>query len=272
MAKKFVAFCFITLCAQSHSLAQCSNTSYGSGVTCVQYGGGGGAITNESQVVASFSPTAGHAVIATAYQCWDSGCLTTGSTTMTIGDNIHNPESCFVASPHSPFTLVETSTGAQHLQEYLWVCPSIPSGVNSFQINCSSANSCSYMAITVSEWTGLASSNLWDVDGGAASTVRQTTATLTTSTATNYTNELLYTFLDNSGDEQMTAVSPYSMVLQFFRGNANTGRLETTTGVKTAQTTWTPADDWYGAIGAIRTSASQTNLPAAPTGLQATPH
>src|SRR6516165_4494033 len=163
MAKKFVAFCFITLCAQSHSLAQCSNTSYGSGVTCVQYGGGGGAITNESQVVASFSPTAGHAVIATAYQCWDSGCLTTGSTTMTIGDNIHNPESCFVASPHSPFTLVETSTGAQHLQEYLWVCPSIPSGVNSFQINCSSANSCSYMAITVSEWTGLASSTLWDV-------------------------------------------------------------------------------------------------------------
>ena len=47
---------------------------------------------------------------------------------MSIGDNINNPESCFAASPHSPFTLVETSIGTQHIQQYMWVCPSIPLG------------------------------------------------------------------------------------------------------------------------------------------------
>jgi hypothetical protein len=128
------------------------------------------------------------------------------------------------------------------------------------------------MALAVTEWTGLASSNLWDVDGGAASSVRGTNATVATSTATRYTNELLYTFFDNTGDESMTAVSPYVAVMQFYSGNINTGHLEATTGVKTAQTTWTGSDDWYGTIGAIRTRASQGNIPAPPTNLQASAH
>lgn len=272
MAKKLLTLVLVSLCWQSRGLAQCSNTSYGSGATCIQGAGNGGAIANESSMTVPFSPTPGHAVIAAAYQCWDSNCATTGNTTMTIGDNINNLESCFAASPHSPFTLVETSTGAQHLQQYMWVCPSIPSGVTSITINCSLANSCVYMTLTVTEWTGLASSNIWDVDGGAASSVRGTNATVATSTSTSYTNELLYTFFDNTGDELMTAVSPYVAVMQFYSGNINTGHLEATTGVKTAQTTWTGSDDWYGTIGAIRTSTSGGNVPAPPTNLQATPH
>ena len=55
MAKKVLALAFVTLCWQSRGLAQCSNTSYGSGVTCIQGAGNGGAITNESAMTVSFS-------------------------------------------------------------------------------------------------------------------------------------------------------------------------------------------------------------------------
>src|SRR5262245_60464705 len=118
--------------------AGCSNTSYGSGVTCIKSAGVGGSQTNQTTKDLSFSPTAGHAVIVTAYQCWDSNCQHSGSATMAISDNVNTPETCFTRSPRSPFTLVET--GAQTIQQYMWYCPSIPSGVNNIRLTCSPAN------------------------------------------------------------------------------------------------------------------------------------
>jgi hypothetical protein len=102
----------------------------------------------------------------------------------------------------------------------------------------------------------LATSNVFDVDGGAASAVQQTTATIPTSSRTRYTNELLYTFLDNTQDEIMSAVSPYFVALQFYPGNVDTAALIASPGSQAAQTTWTPADDWYGVIVAIKSASS----------------
>jgi hypothetical protein len=247
------------------SNAQCSNTSYGGVATCVQAAGAGGASTNQSSKSISFAPAAGHAVIAAVHECWDSNCVTTGTTTMSIADNV-NPsgEACFIPSPHSPFTLVET--GAQQVQEYIWVCPAMPAGVSTITINCSVANSCNNITITVSEWTGLATSDPWDVDGGAASTSSATTATVSTSAGARFTNELSYTFLDNSAGEQMTSVAPFVQVEQFYSGNINTA-LITSGDVSTSQATWSPADDWYGTIGTIKTLQSVPRGPAAPVGL-----
>jgi hypothetical protein len=265
-----------------HASGQCSNTNYGSGVTCIQGSGHGGAIANETSMTTFLSATAGHAIIATAYTCADSNCQNVPTTTMSISDNLHSPETCFVKSPHSPFALNETSAGTQKLQQYMWVCPSIPSGVNSFTATCSTPNACSYITLTVTEWTGLATSNVFDVDGGEASTVRSTTATVSTSAPTVSANDLVYTFFDTTSDDFSCAVSPYLTALQFFAGNINTAHIAGAAGsTQTAQITWSNScpggtntnDDWYGTTAAIRTAASASaTAPAAPTNLTAIVH
>ncbi len=249
--------CLVLLLIPATALGQCSNTSYGNGATCIQAAGatGGGCASGCTSNTLSFPPAAGHAVIVATYACGNSAC--TGSTTgftETISDNVNNPEACFVKSPGSPFNLVETSSGAERLQQYMWVCPSIPSGVTSITVRSSSTSY--YLTFSASEWTGLASSNVWDADGGNASTTQGETATLSTSSPLSYYHDLMYTFLDNTGDETMTPVSPYLQVTQFYSGNIDTAITVNTAGVQTAQTTWTPNDDWYGVIGAIKTAAS----------------
>lgn len=272
--RKSILTCFFTF-VSALAFSQCFNTNYGSGVTCIGGAGNGGLHTNQTSNSVNYSPAAGHAIIATAYQCWDSNCATTGKTTLSISDNLRNPETCFSASPHSPFTLVETSFGAQHLQQYMWVCPSIPSGVKSFTATCSMPKSCNYITLTVTEWKGLATSNPFDTDGGAASTVRGTTATVSTKSATGFTNDLRYTFFDTTGDDSSCAVSPYVTALQFFSGNINTARQAAAAGrTETAQVTWSSAcpvgnnknDDWYGTIATIKTAVSKP-IVAPPTGL-----
>lgn len=272
--RNFAITCFLIF-VSTLTFAQCSNTSYGNGVTCIGGSGNGGSYTNQTSQTANYSPAAGHAIVAAAYQCWDSNCATTGTTTLSISDNLHNPETCFSASPNSPFTLVET--GAQHLQQYMWICPSIPSGVHSFTVSCSVENSCNYITLTVTEWTGLATSQPFDTDGGGASDGPGTTATVSTQSATRFTNELMYTFFDTSADDYSCAVSPDVTVLQFYSGNINTARLATTGGsTETAKITWSSAcpggnnknDDWYGTIAAIKTAASKS-IVEPPTNLNA---
>ncbi len=236
---------------------QCSNTDYGYGVTCINGAGEGGANANITSKTVVFSPTPHHAVIVAAYTCADSNCQKMPVTTLTISDSVNNPEQCFMPSPHSPFSLNETSAGKQQLQEYIWMCPDIPSGVTDFTVTCSVARSCSYITITATEWTGLATSDVFDTDGGAASTTQQTRATISTDSATRYTNDLVYTFMDNTGDEVMTPGPPYRTVLQFYSGNINTATTVGTTGIQTATATWTGNDDWYGAIAAIKSAASR---------------
>ena len=240
-----------------HARGHCSNTDYGHGVTCINGAGVGGANANITSKTVAYGPIAGHAVIAAAYTCADGNCQDIPVTTLKISDDVNDPEPCFTASPHSPFALNETSSGTQKLQEYIWMCPNIPPGVTSFTATCSAAHSCSYIALTVTEWTGLATSNVFDVDGGAASTTQQTMATISTWSATNYTNDLLYAFLDNTGDEVMTPGPPYRTALQFWPGNINTATMANTTGIQTATTTWKGKDDWYGAIAAIKSATSQ---------------
>ena len=235
----------------------CSNSDYGHGVVCIGGAGAGGPIANVTSKTVAYAPTSGHSILASAYTCADGNCQNIPVTTLKISDDINDPETCFAASPHSPFTLKETSAGTEKLQEYIWVCSNIPTGVTSFTATCSRARSCSYIALTITEWSGLAPSNVFDVDGGAASSLKGTTATIPAWGPTTYTNELLYTFLDNTGDETMTPGFPYRTALQFWPGNINTAAVMVSAGPQFATTRWDKKDDWYGAIAAIRTAASQ---------------
>jgi hypothetical protein len=235
----------------------CSNADYGHGVICINGAGEGGNDINMTSRTVAYRPIAGHAVIAAAYTCADKDCQNVPVTTMTIGDNLHDPEPCLVASPHSPFALNETSSGTQKLQEYIWVCTNIPGAVTSFTATCSQPRACTYITLTVTEWTGLATADAIDADGGGASSVQETTARLSTSSPTRYTNELLYTFMDNTRDLTMTPVPPYRTALQFFPGNIDTAAVVETAGNQTSTATWAAHDDWYGAIVAIKSAASR---------------
>lgn len=252
--------------------AQCANTSYGYGVTCIKAAGYGGSGTAQTTKDLGFTPTAGHAIIVAAYQCWDSNCLTTGSATMTLSTNVHSPEPCFTKSPGSPFTLVEA--GAQHLQQYMWFCPSIPAGVNNFRLTCVPAGACNYMTGWVSEWTGLTTASgaaAFDTDGGAASTGKSTTASVSTKPGASFTKDLFVCALDNTNDLTMTVQAPFATVNQFYAGNILAAMTSATGGVKTCTTTWTGADDWYGTIMAVKSAASTPGSLPAPTNLRVVP-
>jgi hypothetical protein len=239
------------------SVEHCSLTDYGHRVTCIDGAGEGGNDINMTTRTVAYRPIGGHAVIAAAYTCADKDCQNVPVTTLTISDNLHDPEPCLVASPHSPFALNETSSGTQKLQEYIWVCANIPAGVTGFTAKCSTEHGCTYITLTVTEWTGLATADVFDTDGGGASSVQETKATLSTSSPTRYTNELLYTFMDNTRDLAMTPGPPYRIALQLFSGNLDTTAMIETPGPQTSTATWSDNDDWYGAIVAIKSAASQ---------------
>jgi len=241
----------------------CSHTDYGHGVSCIGGAGNGGTNVNISSKTVNYSPAAGHAVIVSAYTCADKDCQQMIATTLSIGDNLRIPEPCFEASPHSPFALNETSAGGQKLQEYIWVCPRIPVGVTSFTVTCSVERACTFLTLTVTEWTGLAANNVFEADGGAASSVQESVARLSTSEPTRHTNDLLYTFMDNTKDETMIPAPPYRTALQFFPGNINSAAVIERAGAQTTTATWKGNDDWYGAVVAIKTAGSR-RAPVAP--------
>lgn len=251
------------------AMCQCRDTSYGAGVVCVGSAGVGSPTENMSSNTVGYSPIPGHAILAAAYVCGlnaiSNNCGLNPTTTLTLSDNVHpNGETCFAASPHSPFTLVEGGSRGQHLQEYIWACPNIPSGVTSFTAKCSVAHSCSFITLVVSEWTGLASANMFDEDGGGASALQSASLSVSTSAQTHFTYEIVFGFFDNTNDEAMTPVSPAKDINQFYSGNTTVGYMAAIPGVYTISTKWSSPDNWYGAVAAIKTAESQSSTTVAP--------
>jgi len=290
----------LLLASAAHSQAvpgPCNNTSYGAGVRCVSgAGNGSGGVSGGARQAVnswsvSYSPHCttscnGHAIILTAYFCWDGAtCTATGglvsmtvSTTGSFGT--HDPEPCFVESPHSPFILsgfASPNTAPQTVEQAMWVCENVPSGTTSFTVNTSSL--VWFLAPSVTEWTGLATSgNPWDVDGGQIGRTLVSSLTATTP-ATNYTNELIYIYTDSSQDEVMTPNAPCSQVMQWWQGNFNEAYLAPDGGQPVSCSAhWSgnaanPSglDGWYATIGAIKTAQSQLKTTVSPpSGLTAT--
>src|SRR5262245_53810545 len=191
-----------------------TNSTVGSDSTCAQnlaignFTLCGEAFNNISStsIGVNYSPTAGNAIIAYATWCFVSSCDSSVSgVTATIGDNINATESCFVASPHSPF-VTNASGGAQgsgdFQQHYVWYCPSIPSGVTSFTVTPTGLPSNVPMILNISEWKAgsLAASCspisacFEDVDnvGQAGNSTGGTIATITTSGPTVNANDLIF--------------------------------------------------------------------------------
>jgi hypothetical protein len=272
-------------------LQACTIPTNSFGVTCVQSSGNGGIQTNIASKTVNTTTgvpnwtasTSGDMIAVLAYNCWNSNCGATGSTTLSVSDNLADPDTNFVISPSGIFTIIETCTScssnpAQTLQQAMWVRPNSPS-ITSITVNVcpSSTPNCStsqavaqgnYITLYAVELGGMATSSPWDVDGGGQGPGLTTTGTMTTCSwsnstgacgankSTTHTNELCVGFMDNTNDETMSAGTATTIMAQFTAGNVLTGSIVTTPGVVTQSTTWTVADNYYGTLGCLLSAQS----------------
>jgi len=243
-----------------------------------------------TSVKVNYSPSSGNAIIAWATWCFNSSCnsLISG-VTATIGDNINATESCFFASPHSPF-ITNANGGAQgsgdFQQHYVWYCPGIPSGVTSFTVTPSNPN-LNYLQLNITEWKAgsLAASCspisacFENVDNfGQAGNSTGTTATISTSGPTVNANDLIFAvtevpcciFTASPG----TGYSGITVAPSVTPGMVSEAKAASSTGIQTATTTWTGGSThWFGVIvplisaGGVSKPIAQSISSLSPTGL-----
>ena len=223
-------------------------------------------VSTGANVQVNYSPSPNNGIIAWATWCFISACNSSISgVTATIGDNINATESCFVASPHSPF-ITNANGGGQgsgdFQQHYVWYCPSIPSGVTSFTVTPSNPN-LSYLQLNITEWKAgsLAASCspisacFENVDnfGQAGNSTGGTTAAITTSGSTVNANDLIFavtevpccSFTASPG----TGYTGITVAPSVTPGMVSEAKAATATGIQTATTTWTGGSTpWFGVI------------------------
>ena len=223
-------------------------------------------VSTATNVTVNYSPSPNNAIIAWATWCFTSSCNTSISgITATIGDNINATESCFVASPHSPF-ITDGNGGGQgsgdFQQHYVWYCPSIPSGVTSFTVTPTDPN-LSYLQLNITEWKAgsLApscspiSACFEDVDTlrQAGNSTGGTTATLTTSGPTVNANDLIFAVTEVSccrfTASPGTGYTGITVAPAETPGMVSEAKAATSAGVQTATSTWTGGNtSWFGVI------------------------
>ena len=253
-------------------------------------------VSTAGNVTVDYSPSPNNAIIAWATWCFTSACNTSISgITATIGDNINATESCFVASPHSPF-ITDGNGGAQgsgdFQQHYVWYCPSIPSGVTSFTVTPTNPN-LSYLQLNITEWKAgsLApscspiSACFENVDnlGQAGNSTGGTTATITTSGPTVNANDLIFAVTEvpccSFTARPGTGYTGITVAPAVTPGMVSEAKAATNAGIQTATSTWTGGStSWFGVIVPVITvnsgAATTATLTATPnpafTGSQVT--
>lgn len=265
---KRLIFLFLTCCFSVY--AQCSNTSYGGGITCSNtvLSSGGGTANETTACVGttpvnctgstSFNPSAGNQVVIVFSNCGDSLCSAFSTKTIAISDNINNPETCFTASPHSPFDIQigsSSNPGKQFNREYIFYCSSIPSGVTNITATCSVGSGCSFMFFYAEIWSGLSGGFDTDAVGSSTgNTCPETTMSLTISPT--YTNVLLVGNVQTKADESQTISTTDQTVSQNVVGVLATGLFQTSAASHTLTTTWTGGDCWWTTMASLKTSSS----------------
>jgi hypothetical protein len=223
-------------------------------------------VSGGTNVQVNYSPSPNSAIIAWATWCFNSLCNSSVSgVTATLGDNMNAMESCFLASPHSPF-LTDANGGAQgngdFQQHYVWYCPNIPSGVTSFTMTPSNPN-LSYLQLNITEWNAGSlpascspiSACFESVDNfaQAGNSTGGTIATITTSGPTVNANDLIFAVTEvpccsftASPGAGYTGITVAPSVTP---GMVSEARAAMNAGIQTATTMWTGGTTpWFGVI------------------------
>jgi hypothetical protein len=204
-------------------------------------------VSSGTNVKVNYSPSPNNAIIAYATWCFNSSCNSSISgVTATIGDNINAMESCFFASPHSPF-ITDANGGAQgsgdFQQHYVWYCPSIPSGVTSFTVTPSNPN-LRDLQLNITEWNAGSLAMSCSPISACFESVDNfggTTATITTSGPTVNANDLIFavtsvpccSFTASPG----TGYSGITVAPSVTPGMVSEAKAAGSTGIQTATTT-----------------------------------
>lgn len=239
------------------------------------------ASSGTTSVSVGLTPYAGNGVEVLSVICGTSNCGAVATQTLTIGDNVNSPETCFTESPHSPY---QSSNSFVPDYPYIvaWYCPSIPAGVNTITVT-SSATAYAFTVNVQEIKSGqIASSGYFEsVDQVQNSgNIANTTASISTSGTTANAADLITALVVNCGGNINASVgsgyagitvnpsSDPGWVLEDMGVNA--------TGTQTATTTWSsgtpygpcglsqpaPNDTWWGVIVPLKGASSTPSLNA----------
>jgi hypothetical protein len=248
-----------------------SPTAIGSFTNCGNFFVVGATSTNT--VTQSYRPSAGNGVLIQANWCNRSGCGGPFVTTIApvISDNINSPETCFVAAPHAPYYM-DNSSVPDYVTGYAWYCQSIPSGVTSFTITNTGTGSSgtTFLTVSGSEWQAgsIAATGYFDsVDQGVSSNnTPSLTASVPTSAAITHANDLIVSSINNCGGT-IDFVPGNGFTALILNPSGNPGFITeaeaaSSSGVQTATASWTGTttfdncqlgdtgglDTWFGFI------------------------
>ena len=224
-------------------------------------------IYSNTAVSLSASPYAGNGVEIIGTWCENAGCSSAPAETATISDNLNSPETCFTASPNSPYNFANT-TVPDYGRIYAWYCPSIPAGVTSFTMTVS--GTVLYPQFAWIEWLSrpIAPSSYFEiVDAlGASGGTAGTTASVSTSATTVHASDLVTAWIANCGASiSATVGTGYTGIVVNPFGTPGTiveAKGVTSVGTQTATTTWSSGtagsncqlgagdsnDTWWGVI------------------------
>lgn len=220
--------------------AQCANTSYGNGWTCIQQasnqntGGAGTSVT----VTMGATVGAHHGAIIVAEYCDDVSCTKSGlsSITATVASGAGDTFESWSGNPY------ESNAAPIDVRYYAWAVPDTKGGTT-FTVTCSTT--CYYLSAKVSEWTGMASSSVFDVGAGGSSASASTAPSVTAGTTTNAT-DLVYGIIANDDGLAVTPGSGFTEIGEGGNGWEHEAKSVISTGSQAC--TWTQASSNYDAL------------------------
>ena len=226
---------------------------------------------SHTSVTQAYSPAVGNGLELFVFICGSTvdanlNCNSaTPTSTVTISDNINNPEPCFTASPHSPF-LSNNVTIPDIIRLWVFYSPDgcLPSGVTSFTATFGSTGY--YPQIEPVEWQAgsIATANFFDAGDTVAFGISSGSASISTSGSTLNPNDLITVMTQTCGGNVPQVVGiGYTAILvnSAEAGHIVEAQAALQTGVQTATSTWShvaPAgcannlgginDSWFAVI------------------------
>lgn len=220
--------------------AQCSNTSYGNGFTCVKQAGTINAGSGSS-ATATFgsNTTATNQVLLIAFVCGNSGC--SGDTSgITISFSNGASDSC-TAMPGGATVFGDASSR--------WkghACLFTSTSATTTYTVSTSGGTPYYLTAYASEWTGIASSSPWDVVAGTFQVGGSySTATVTTASTTNAT-DLVVGFVTLNDANAITPGSGFTEIGEVSNGVEHEGKSVAATGAQSCTWSFSNTASWQG--------------------------
>ena len=220
--------------------AQCSNTSYGNGFTCVKQAGTINAGSGSS-ATATFgsNTTATNQVLLIAFVCGNSSC--NGDTSgITISFSNGASDSC-TAMPGGATTFGD---GSNRWKGHACLFTST-SATTTYTVS-TSGGTPYYLTAYASEWTGIASSSPWDVVAGTFQVGGSySSATVTTASTTNAT-DLVVGFVTLNDANAITPGSGFTEIGEVSNGVEHEGKSVAATGAQSCTWSFSNTASWQG--------------------------